>query len=111
MYDEVKDYRNLSDNSSLPLTDIQASEMVYDRYLSNQNLPLENTIFQPKLDKMSNELEYLEELDNRPVDSHFNSEKGYKFDVTVKDQEKYVIQNERLGDVDVLPHPFFTLIR
>lgn len=85
--------------------------MVYEHYLNNQDLPLLNTPFQPKFDKMSNELEYLEELDNRPVDSHFNSEKGYKFDVTVKEDEKYVLENERLGDEDVLPHPFLTLIR
>ena len=85
--------------------------MIWEYYLNNQDLPLLNTPFEPKLPKLNNELDYLEELDARPVDSHFNHEKGYKFDVTVKDNEKYVIENERLGDVDVLPHPFLTLIR
>lgn len=77
----------------------------------NQSIEIFNTPFEPKLPVLSNEIEYLEELESRPVDSHYNTEKGYKFDVKVKDSEKYAIENIRLGDPDVLPDPIYTLLR
>lgn len=85
--------------------------MLFEKYLNNQDLPILNTPFQPKLPILSNEVEYLEELDQRPVDSHFNHEKGYKFDVKVEDHEKHVSPSNRLGETDILPHPLLMLIR
>lgn len=85
--------------------------MVWDNYLNNQDLPILNTVFHPNLPVLSNEVEYLEELEDRPVDSHFNYEKGYKFDVKVQDHEKHVSPSNRLGDADILPHPLLLLIR
>ena len=111
VYDEVQDYRNLSDKSSFPTSEVDKLNYFFENYTSNQNLNVLNTPFEPKLPVMSNELEYLEELDNRPVDSHYNTEKGYKFDVKVKDDEKFVSPSNRLGDPDVLPHPLLTLLR
>jgi hypothetical protein len=111
VYEEVQDYRNLSDKSSLPKSEMELSNYVFSNITGNQNIEIYNTPFEPKLPLLSNEVEYLEELDQRPVDDHFNSEKGYKFDVEVKDNEKYRIENIRLGDPDVLPNPYLTLLR
>ena len=80
-------------------------------YLNNQDVQILNAPFHPKLPVMSNEIEYMEELDSRPVDSHFNSEKGYKFDVLVPKNERFASESTRLGDADTLPHPLLTLIR
>jgi len=84
---------------------------VYQHYLNNQDLDVLNTPFELNIPKMSNETEWMEELDNRPVDSHYNHEKGYKFDVLVPENERYASPSNRLGDIDVLPNPLLTLIR
>lgn len=101
----------MSDKSSLPPSETEQVKLVLEKYLTNENLPILNTPFSPRLPVLSNEVEYLEELDNRPVNSHFNSEKGYKFDVDVADGDKHRTPNIRLGDADVLPDPLLQLIR
>ena len=111
MYADVQDYRNLSDTSSLPKSEIELTDEILNNLVSNQKLAIFSTPFEPKLPVLSNEVEYLEELNQRPVDPHYNSEKGYKFDVATKDAEKHKIENIRLGDPDVLPNPLLTLLR
>ena len=93
------------------MSESQEADLIWEKYLNNQDMPILNTPFQPKLPVLSNEIEYLEELDQRPVDSHYNYEKGYKFDVTVPDEEKHTSPNIRLGDSDVMSNPLLMLIR
>jgi hypothetical protein len=111
VYDEVQDYSNLHNKRSSFMGEQDETNYLMTNYINNQDMEIMNTPFQPKIPMMSNEIEYMEDLDNRPVDSHFNSEKGYKFDVTVPKGERYVSGSNRLGDIDVLPHPLLTLIR
>lgn len=111
MYDQIQDYRNLSDKSSLPPSDLDLVENILNNVTGNQHIEIYNTPFEPKLPVLSNEIEYLEELDQRPVNDHFNTEKGYKFDVEIKDNEKYVIENIRLGEPGIVPNPYLTLLR
>lgn len=111
MYEKIKDYRNLSDNWEPRTSELEHNDELMSRYLSNQNIHLVNTPFEPKWDVMSHEKEWIDELDNRPANSHFHADKGYKFDVLVDEKDKYIIQNERLGDPDTLPDPLITLFR
>lgn len=90
---------------------MEKTDYMYEHILSNQNMSITNTPYHLKLPVMSNEKELLEERDNRPVNSHYHPDKGYKFDVMTEGKDKYVIENERLGDVDVLPNPLVTLFR
>lgn len=70
-----------------------------------------NALFEPKLPVLSNEQEWKTELENRPTNSHFNTDKGYKYDVMVNKNDRYVIENERLGNMRTFPDPIATILR
>lgn len=74
-------------------------------------MDLNNTPFHTKLSLTEAEKKIQQERDNRPVDSHFNQDKGYKFDVRVKEEEKHEHVADRLGHPETLLTPLEVLLR
>jgi len=50
-------------------------------------------------------------LDSRPVNSHFNSHKGYKYDVAVPYSERVPYMADRLGHPELIGTPMERLFR
>lgn len=53
------------------------------------------------------EVEFL----NRPVSKHYHPDKGYKYDVPVKPEEKYEFLADRLGHPEFFGTPFERLLK
>lgn len=72
---------------------------------SNIHRWVSNTPFIPKMTPLSNELEWEEANDNRPVNSGYNKDKGFKFDVPVPYSERVPHVADRLGFPEQLGSP------
>ena len=70
-----------------------------------------NTPFEPKLPILSNQVEWQKELEERPVYPYFHTDKGTRYDVLVQEEDKHVIENERLGTMKTFPDPLATVLR
>lgn len=108
VYDEVKEY-------SEPLRDprknhLQRMDDVY-AVLSNEKMPINNVPYVSIKSPASNIQQWEEELQNRPVNPHFHSGKGSKFDVEVPIEERYAHVADRLGHPEIFPTPWETLLR
>lgn len=111
MYDTVQDYTNLEEQASDKLGNIKSKDLLFEHYINNQDHHIMNTPFNPKIPELSHEKEWKTELENRPTNSHFHGDKGYKYDVLVNKNDRYVIENERLGNMRTFPDPMATLLR
>lgn len=111
MYDEVKDYTNLTDKLENKYTYGDLEIDSWKNLTSNENLWMTNTRFNPKVYTMENKTQHEKELEERPINSHFHPVKGYKWDIPVPEDQKYVIENDRLGDMITLPRECVTLFR
>ena len=107
----MKDYTNLSDKleNKTTLMDIELSAL--SQFTSNENVWMTDARFNPKVNKTEHMKAYEEELENRPVNSHFHPVKGMKWDVATPEDQKYKMENERLGDMVTLPNEVTTLLR
>lgn len=108
VYGEVKDY-------SEPVGHNNINPKDYERYIlkadSNEHRWVSNTPFHPKYTKLSNQVEWEADQDNRPVNDHFNADKGYKFDVPVPYQERIPHVADRLGYPEQMGMPLERLFR
>ena len=111
MYDEVKDYTNLTDKLENKYTYGDLEIDSWKNLTSNENLWMTNTRFNPKVYTMENKTQHEKELEERPINSHFHPVKGYKWDIPVPEDQKYVIENDRLGGMITLPRECVTLFR
>jgi len=102
VYDEVKDY-------SKPVGHNQPNnrEWTQDMLAGDSNIHrwVSNTPFIPKMTPLSNELEWEEVNDNRPINPAYNKEKGFKFDVPVPYSERVPHVADRLGFPEQLGSP------
>jgi len=78
---------------------------------SNMHRWISNTPFMPNYTKLSNEIEWEEERDLRPINSHYNVDKGYKFDVPTPYEERVPHVADRLGYPEQLGTPLERLFR
>lgn len=80
--------------------------------MRNENRWVDNAVFELK-DKhaFTHYQQYLEELEDRPIDSHFNTHKGYKYDVPVQYQDRVPYMADRLGHPELMGTPMERLLR
>jgi hypothetical protein len=57
------------------------------------------------------DIEWPKELLERPVNSHFHPDKGYKYDVEMNYDERYEYYADRLGHPEILGTPAERLFR
>lgn len=57
------------------------------------------------------DVEWVKELDARPVTSHFHHDKGYKYDVEVPYNQRYEYLADRLGHPEIMGTPMERLLR
>lgn len=74
-------------------------------------MDINNTIFHPKIKKTSAEIERENLALNSPVNSHYNKDKGSKFDVRVPEDQKIDHVADRMGHPEILLKPYESLLR
>lgn len=108
VYDQVQDYSN-------PVGHTQTHPEAESRHAfkgdANEHRWISNTAFHPKFTPMSNMVEWEQGRDNRPVNDHYNADKGFKFDVPVPYQERVPHVADRLGYPEQLGSPLERLLR
>lgn len=108
VYNHVKDY-------SFPVKqqafDYNIENQKSLKVLENENMVINNTPFNSKVQKPSNILEWEKELENLPVTSHFHGGKGHKYDVEVEWAQRHKHVADRLGHPEIFPTPFETIMR
>ena len=79
--------------------------------MRNENRWVDNAVFELK-DKhaFTHYQQYLEELEDRPIDSHFNTHKGYKYDVPVQYEDRVPYMADRLGKYIILYYIYIIFI-
>jgi hypothetical protein len=71
----------------------------------NEKRWIGQTVFYYDYPTPSNIQNWMKERDARPVNSHFHSDKGTKYDVEVAYENRYPYLADRLGHPEFLPNP------
>lgn len=109
VYDEVKDYSKPSAVTTMSWKEYE--NKVAEKY-ANRHRFVNDAVYTPKwIEEMSNVKQWQHELDNRPVNSHFHPDKGYKFDVFTPYEERQPHVADRLGYPEFLGSNLDRLIR
>lgn len=90
---------------------LDSQDEIINNYYNNQDFHITNAPFEPKLPVLSNQVAWQLEKDQRPVNKNFHPDKGYKFDVLLSKEERYPIENERIGNMRTFPEPIATVLR
>jgi len=103
VYDTVKDYSKPVGHNNYNPPDVMESVLEAD---SNVHRWISNTPYTAKFTEPSNIIEWQMGRDNRPVNDHYNGEKGFKFDVPVPYAERIPHVADRLGYAEQIGTPF-----
>jgi hypothetical protein len=106
----LRDYYPLEDIGFKRLSD-KADEEFFNRHYNNVNRWENDAIFYPKFAPIQSDLEWQKEYENRPVNSHFHPDKGYKYDVEVPWDQRYPHVADRRGYPEILGTPWERLLR
>ena len=108
VFDVVQDYSGVPKEHLK--SDVDSTEVLFT-LLDNLGMAINNTLFNEKWTKLSNQIEREKQLDERPVDSHFNQLKGSKYDVEVPHHLRHKHVADRLGHPEIYPTPVETILR
>lgn len=83
-----------------------------EQTIRNEDRWLSQTVFIPKYAKVHNvDVEWPEELENRPVNPDYHKDKGYKYDVETPYEERFPHVADRRGYPEILGTPMERLLR
>lgn len=109
VYAQVQDYSSPTGHNYMNPLDVE------DRFLQdtggNIHRYIRNAPFHVQTFTPSNILQWQQEVDERPVNDHYNADKGYKFDVAVPYEERHPHLADRLGRPYILGDPLDRLFR
>ena len=108
VFSTVRDYGTVGGDAG-SFEDKQTA--IHMTILDNLKSTINNSPFHRKYDKLSNMVAWEQELEDRPVNSHFHQLKGHKYDVEVPFEERAPHVADRLGHPEIFPTPFETLLR
>lgn len=109
VYNEVKDYSNPLGHNFRSEKEMEMEELAKG---ANKHRFINDVIFTPKwTQELSNYKSWDQEIENRPVNSHFHADKGYKFDVGVPYEQRYPHVADRLGCPELLGSGWDRLFR
>jgi hypothetical protein len=98
-------------NTGLPREDPDRISAFFDEVWGNEHRWTNQTIYYPKYAPIQAEAEWLEELKNRPVNKHYQHDKGYKYDIETPWDQRYPHVADRMGYPEILGTPFERLLR
>lgn len=105
VYPQVKNY----DKGDVNVTETDLIEFTLAAFTNEKTI--NRAFYNPKIPKLSNETEWEQELEDRPVNPHFHHSKGRKFDVETPYEKKAPHVADRLGHPEIFPYPIETLLR
>lgn len=105
--------RNVNPPSRLGFQNVHEPEPEeLDVISKNQDKWLNQTVFYPKYAQMTHyDVNWLKEIEARPVTRDFHPDKGYKYDVPVPVNEKWPHVADRMGYPEILGDPWERLLR
>lgn len=110
VYDQVQDYSNSTGHNYQNPIDVQ-NDFLEDMG-GNIHRYIRNEVWNYEPSKTpSNILKWQQEVDERPVNPHFNADKGYKFDVAIPFEDRHPHIADRLGRPYILGDPIDRLLR
>lgn len=100
VFEKVANYQTSAGNT--PMTEFEITDQVYDDNYGNRHRFIANAVYEnsARFNGYSHMVAWQNEKDNRPINHHFNRDKGYKFDVMVPYDERAPHVADRLG------HPY-----
>jgi hypothetical protein len=108
VYEQVQDYSNPIGHDQINYREVHQEVSKAD---GNLHRWVSNTPWIPNHTKLSNEIQWEMDNDNRPVNDHYNADKGFKFDVMVPYEERAPHVADRLGFPEQLGSPLERLFR
>lgn len=106
---QVKDYSNPTGHNFRSVEEVE--EELHKEH-ANKNRFVNDIVFTHKFSQdPSNIKQWQQEVNNRPVNSHFHKDKGFKWDVTTPYEERYPHVADRLGYPEFLGDDIDRLFR